>query len=433
MCMRTANPSHRRSAGDRIVLVFAGLMLATTSSLWAQVAGDEGIPLGPLYLRPVLTAEYSSDDNVFRRSEADPEDVQSDRIQRLVGRLAATLPFHNSSFTVFGEGSRFSYQEQNSLSRETTTDAGADLLLSFSSFDKINIRERFSRGFSNVQEFAGDELVFQGEPYRFNEVSFGLERAEPRHRGWNLRLVRRDLTFDNELDVDFFDYRGFLGSAEYREPLTSKLWFIAGYSGRRFDHFETNDQATVGVPFRSEIGDGWFTGLRGDLGKNQPFVIQVGYGSLKYDLIETESFSGLIGRSSWQLRIGPDSRLLLAYQRRVLPSFYSSYYLQDEVTVGWRQTLALPINLSTSLRFSSNVYGCGQVTTAVCTINNQGVITERRKDEYASLELSVIYAAHPRIGLRFQGVYRQRFSSDEIFEYDNTVLTVSIVTGWFNQ
>ena len=413
-------PSPRRSRWLQCGVLCASLGIGASAQ--TEDPPPDGIQAGRWILAPYLVLGYTYDDNVFKRSEAfDPE---SDQIGRAIAGFLSVLPFRNSQLSFSYEANRFNYQQTEGLGRELSQDFGVDLELNFATGDRLTISDEFSLGFADAQRIdPGGELVFEPQPYRFNEWTVELDRSVPRRRGYTASLTRRDLNYETDEPTGFFDYRGFEGLLEYREPISTRLWISGSYAGRRFDHFDQLREPEVGEPFRQEISDALLIGTRGQIGKNQPFFVRLGYGRLKYELVDSSEFRGLVGSAQWRISPGSRTSIILGWWRRPLPSFFDTYYLVNELRVRFDRKWLKFSSAGIDLRLSRNQYGdpvfCG---ASLCN----------REDEFRRGEAYFVLAPHRRLGFRFSIFHQRRDSNAGFADFNNTMVSLGVITGWFD-
>jgi len=425
---------HGLPAAARLFLVLA-LAAAVPAPVEAQTRAPrpDGLAIGRWFLTPYLFQGLELDDNVFRR----PTNTESDRIRRTTLGLGAILPVHNSFFNLDYRADRFDYSK-NRFPRDWAQDGSAQMRLLFSTGDRLTLTEHYTLGISDTLAVdAGGELVFQGQPYNLNRWDAELSRAVQRRPGYMIKVSRADLNWETpegDRTVPFFDYRGFDTRFEYRHPVPPGNWVFAYYEQRRFDHFHPRgyeDPETglpaweLGVPFRSEESESLQIGLRGLVGRDQPFVGRIGWGRFAYTGLEptNKDFSGIVGQLQWRLRAGTRSHLELLVNRRPLPSSFPTYYIVNEIRVRADREWLRYSRAGFDLLYSRNRYGEPlPQTTCGDTV---------RKDNRWSLEAFMDWLVARRFGFRVAAAHFERDSNCPGASYTADTLTAGLTLGWF--
>lgn len=393
----------------------------------------DGMAVGRWFLSPYLFEGVELDDNVFL-SSTDPE---SDQILRTTLGLEALLPVRRSALTFEYTADRFDYQE-NQFSREWAQEGAARWRMDFASGDRLSLTERYSLGISDTRAVdEGGELVFQGQAYNLNRWGVELSRSTPKRPGYLISFRRSDLNWEEPEDdeqIPFFDYRGFDSAVEYRHPVPPVNWLIAYASVRRFNHYEprgAEDPVTgesiwePGVPFREEESESVQIGMRGVLGREQPFFARVGWGRFAYtgEQASNKDFNGLVGQAQWQLRAGSRSRVEMLLNRRPLPSSFPTYYIVNEFRVRADREWLMYSRVGVDLRLSRNRYGE--------PVPGTGCGDRIRRDSRLSLEVFMDWLVLRRFGFRLAGAHYDRDSNCPGASYSDNTLTAGMTLGWF--
>jgi len=399
------------------------------SSLFAQQPPPDGIKAGPFILAPYFQAGGAADSNIFLTPE--PE---SDTIQIFTAGLGVVAPFRNSVFQFDYEASRLQFTEHE-FSRDVSQEFAVNFIFNFGSKDRLVLRERFVDSFADLSRIddsvgTGDERFFDGQPYRYNRWDVELSRLVPLQQGYSIRVTRVDLNYTDVVDpIPFQDYRGFDSGYEFRQPLAQRKWLIAYYSQRRFNYYDPNIPELTGVPISKETSDTIQLGLRGLLGKDQPYYFRLGYVDFKFDVFlpgedQVNRFEGLTGSFSWALSIGGRSSLNLAMARRPLASGFDTFYLNNQVRAEFRRQWRR--NSSVGLRglLSLNQYADEIPGLEACA----GIV---RRDFRGELEANLDWLIHPKFGFITAASFANRNSNCDIFTYDAVALSVGITAGWF--
>lgn len=401
----------------------------------AQTRRDrpDGLAVGRWFLTPYVFQGFELDDNVFRRST----DQESDQIRRTTLGLGATLPVRNSFFDLEYEADRFDYQE-NRFPRDWAQDGAARMRMSFSSGDRLTLTERYTLGISDTLAVdAGGELVFEGQPYDLNRWDAELSRSVQGRPGYMIKISRADLNWrkpEGDRSVPFFDYRGFDTRYEYRHPVPPRNWLIGYYERRRFDHYHPRGYTDpesglpaweLGVPFRTEESSSLQIGLRGVVGRDQPFLGRVGWGRFAFTGAEpsNKDFSGIVGQVQWRLRAGARSHVELLVNRRPLPSSFPTYYIVNEFRVRADREWLQYSRAGVDLLYSRNRYGE--------PIPDTGCGDAVRKDNRWSLEAFMDWLVARRFGFRVAAAHYERSSNCPGASYSANTLTAGMTLGWF--
>jgi hypothetical protein len=418
---RTASPLRRLGA---LVALALAVLAAGESRAQTSRAAPDGIVAGKWVLNPYGFFGVEYDSNVFRRAV----NIESDWIQRTTLGLTATIPVRNSAGLFEYTADRYAYQTVQ-FTRDWNQYGRAGWRWNLSSGDTITVGTSYTKGITNVQEIdPGGELTFLGQPYNLARWDLQIDRAIPRRQGYLIRISRVDMNWDPDEGeiVPFFDYRGWDARYEYRQPAAAIDWFIVYGEMRRFNHYRPRNTPgwELGVPFRKEESGSLQVGVRGFLGRGQPFFARIGYGEFEYTGAEPSAtkFQGIVGELNWSLSVGARSSLELSLLRRPLPSTFPTYYLIDELRVNaerpWRQYSSMGL----SVLLSRNTYG-----DAVAVSCNGEIRQDNRWEAEAYLD----WLIHRKFGFRVAAAHYERTSNCDLADFKANVVTTGLTMGWF--
>lgn len=427
------------------VLLVLALACSGAGALTSRAAPD-GIIVGKWLLSPKVFVGVEYDSNIFRRSV----NIQSDWIQRTTLGLAATVPVRNSAFLFEYTADRYAYQNFD-LARDWSQFGRAAWRWNLASSDTITLSTSYTKGITNIQDIdPGGELTFRGQPYNLARYDLQAERAVPRQQGYLIKVSRIDLNWEPEEDdvVGFFDYRGYDARYEYRQPVSVIDWFIVYAEMRRFNHYRARgykewdpdanngqgayvDAWQLGVPFRKEESGSLQVGVRGFLGRGQPFFARIGYGEFQYTGTEASKskFKGIVGQLDWSLHVGARSMLGLTALRRPLPSSFPTYYIVDEFRINlerpWRQYSDMGFNVL----LSKNTYG--DVLDPIPPSELPPCGDQIRVDNRWNAEAYMNWLIHGKFGFRFVAGHYERTSNCPGADYKANIVTTGLTMGWF--
>jgi hypothetical protein len=388
----------------------------------------DAIDAGPLLLAPSLFVGYSTDSNIFRN-----RDNIADEIAEIELALAGIVPFRNSEFLFDFETGFYNYQQQ-SITQDLARRGGLALNLNFSTHDQLNLSARRIRDFSNLTNVdEGGEFVFEGQPYDMNRGELVLQRSQPNRPGYYFRFTFNDLKFviDDPCDPDvnpqdcvpFFDYTGFDTAGEYRHPLSARRWLTVYVGARRFDHYEPDTRESTSEPFRRELSNTAMVGLRGFLGRGQPYVVRLGYGTFEYEGIDGVEFGGLVGFARWSPRVGARTAMDLALSRRTLPSNFDTFFVNNNIVADISREWLQYSRVGLEVALTRNQYG-DPVQIVGCTGSDT-------RDDRIGTEAYVQLQPHRRAGFPLSAGYVIRDSNCDAVDYDAAVVGAGVTLGWF--
>lgn len=420
----STSPLRRRGLALALVSLCAGLA-------WAQVEDEppRGFELGRWALAPYFETSYEADDNIFRRVDLPNEPFigpVSDELTTVTGGFDLRRPIRNSLFEMSYAASRLEYTK-NRFARDLTHDFSADFVLNLSSMDHVKLTEEYSLGISDLQRVdQGGELVFDGEPYRYNSLTLEADRSEPLQPGYYVRLSRIDFNYEErQASLGFFDYRGWDTAVEYRQPLPTSKWLIGYYNRRRFDHYRASE--AVGTPFRRELSDTLQVGLRGYVGARQSFFLRAGFNRFRYDLLNSTDFTGLVFHAQWNPALGESSKFRFSLTRRPLPSSFDTYYIINELRGQFDHEWAPDMRVGARAVFSVNRYG-GPIVLVSGSIDCSTFV---REDQRYDVEGYVDLVFQQHYGLRLSATRQQRLSNCDLSEYTANIVSAGFRVGWY--
>ncbi len=405
-------------------------VLGLWAPAWSQgtQTTEDGILVGRWLLSPYVSYGQQADDNLLRRSEL--EGPQSDRITRWTAGVRARVPFRMSSFSLAYAARDLSYAETDRLDPDLEQDFQAELDLKFSGGDGLKLDERFTRGIQDVQRVdPGGELVFDGRPFTILEHRIELSRLVPRRRGYTAQFTRTDFQYDTKQRGNFFDYDTRAWSLQYREPVSGHSWIEFSYDGDRSDQFF--DEGDL----RDQRRDGLLLGLRGELGKGQPFFARLGWEYFRYENRPTGRFRGIVGSGEWRKSVGR-GWLALSYQRRALPSVEDTYYIASGIGLRLSRERRTGIGYGAEVRRWDNAYADPIDWENTCdpdVPNGDCPGAFLRKDELLQARAWIDIKPRTTVGIRIQAQRLQRDSNVVGAEYTANVVSASFVLGWLTR
>jgi hypothetical protein len=396
-----------RVLGSAVVSV--AILVSGAASTQAGV--PEGVNFGRWIVAPALRTSFETSDNIFFETESR---AKQDQLTALSGKILGALPFKNSMLELEYAASNEIYQNTE-IPRTLVQAARIELELDFKSGDELLFRDKYREDFARSEEVdPGGDLIFDGQPYNFNTWEIRLTRDDPRRQGYEVSVNRLDFVYEGDERLLFFDYRGFDNSFEYRQPLPSGRSLVVRYSPRRFNHYIPQSiSGTVGIPFRKEATDSYELGLRGFLGRGQPYRFHLGYGSYRYTQSSfATSFTGIVGSGSWRLRLGGRTTLRIEAVRRPLPSNFETFYINNAVNVQmereWRQ-----FEGGAEIEFVSNNYA------------------GTREDRRYEFEVGWRWRMHERFRFEVSAYHSRRESTVEFGDFNASGLETNLALGWF--
>jgi hypothetical protein len=432
------------------VQVLTLLLLACGAASAANDTPPDGIVVGRTVLQPYWATRLEFDDNVFRRCDYRDADcelgeffaIESDFIHSLIFGLGTEMPVKNGSFGFDYEGYQSRYRDTGAgIGRNLTHDMVAELVMEFGTGDRLTLEDHYTLGATDLQvmdDIGG--LSFRGVPYNFNRWSFELAREIPRMQGYQIKVTRLDMIFDAEecdpddqecLTVPLFDYRGFQSVFQYRHPVPMDNWLIGFYEFRLLDNYTPKNkipgaggiESGSGVLFRTEHSNSYQIGFGGYMWDRHPFLIRAGLGRFRYTGLEpSESqFKGLVGHGRMRLNFGSRTELSISLDRRVLPSNFPTYYINNALRFEIDRTWLRFSKVGFRLNLSRNGYGdpipgfCGDLI---------------RKDNRWMVDAHMQWMIHRLIGLQVSASHWRRESNCSTSDYEANVISAGIGLGW---
>ena len=382
----------------------------------------EGLQVGPWLLSPYLITGYEYDSNPLFR----PGESESEKIGVVTPGFGAVLPVRNSSFLIQVEHSIYDY-ERLTLGDNSVTEIDTGLKLAFSSFDQLEIGfqrtsglARTTRGFDE-----GGEAVFQGDTFNLNTYSMDLSRAIYGHRGYQVRLARKDMVFDPGSTASFFDYRGWEYRGEYREPIGPRRWLFASLEGRMYDHFQVDDP--VGQLFRQEDSKMTYLGVEGKFSPQISTRARLGYGDFRFPFADGSDFQGMIGDLSADFQsVSRRIEIHFLGSRRPNASFFfnNTHYVHTSLQLNVEARVWTRVTVGGRAQSGVSEYGDA--------LENPGDPQEGliRKDRIRSVEFYGNMMLSPLFGITVSARGSRRTSNYEGVEYVAKSLFAGLVVGW---
>jgi hypothetical protein len=430
----TTQRSDARRRQRRAAAWIAATVLSGRSA--AQSFGDDpelvGFPAGPVVIAPSLTTGYAYDSNVFKKSDDDVPPPSGDGVLTVQPALVLTVPFSNSSFR-FGDTLTYvDYSATPQTAGKTSNDALAELVLNFSSLDKLDLKAHHVAGVADTLAFdPGGEQVFQGQAFRLHALSASLSRELPGARGYRASLTHNALNYDQSNVVSFFDYRGFDGELAYLQPLSSNTRLAFGYLATRYDHFDNNALDPHAV-FRTEYGDVVYSQIEGRLGPKQPYSVRLGWEKLTFGGNEAKDFSGLIGHADVSVIVGGGTEILVTLMRQPFRSFFedgdnttvdNNFYVYEDAGLRINRRFPRGSSVGGSADFSRNTYAEPVRTSTIAPFFY-------REDRMYRLETYANLALRDQVVFRLSLVKQRKYSNYPGADFNDTVVFGGFVLGW---
>jgi hypothetical protein len=388
----------------------------------ARAAVPEGVQAGPWLLAPYLSTSFEGSDNVFYDSRENPRRT-GDYITTLGGGIEANLPFSNSNLMLKYDAKQLNFQTVE-FPRDLRQLGQIDLELNFKTGDTLSFKDTFRKDFTAI-DIGSEQPQFTGEPYNLNSWEIELARNDIARQGYLIRVRRQDFNHEGTEPVNFFEYRGFDNAFEYRQPMPNRRSWVARYESRRFNHYVPQASGgVVGVPFRKELSDSILFGVRGLLGRDQPYFIRLGFGRFRYQSQNPSRIQGVVGSAARRLVIGGRSTLDLYAVRRPLPSNSADQYVNNGVrAIFERQWLHFESGTEAEVVFN-NYDGPGGGN---CGASGD----DDRQEKIFHVEAYGGWRVHRRMRFKVSGFYDTRSSNCVNFDYDVLGFETGLALGWF--
>jgi hypothetical protein len=408
----------------RLLVRVLPLLVAAGAAGAGTLEAPDGIPVGPWILKPLFDLGYSRDSNVFYAPPGG--DLEADDVMTAAAALSAKLPFRNSLFTADYHAVRTDYRTI-SVPRKLARDFGLGLELKFSTMDRLDLTAHETYGTADTKLFdPGGATVYQGVPYYYSTQQIEAAREEYGHRGYVVRLTGNRQDFDST-ELAFFEYTGYEGFLEYREPLSSRLWLVASYEGRRYDDFLANQRSPNGAPAWRERSELYWVGVRGLLGPEEPYVLRAGWARFRFPGTAGSASGDLTLEGSLQLHLGGSTGLHVLASRRPWPTYFTfegeqvnKYVVESllaRVERRWLDFSTVGVEASFGHYRFDRLPGGSQ-----------------RKDKATGAKVYANLMIRERIGFRVSIEQGRRTSDHEfaVYEYRKTVYWVGLVLGWLD-
>lgn len=388
--------------------------------------------MGPWVLAPAVSVGLVRDSNVFYRTERSEE--LADSVVRTQARLDATLLFRNSHLKLGYDAALHRYATVRLPGRNWSQAFRSELSLLFGSRDRLTFEASRTLGLAETQTFdPGGEAVFQGTPYTLDGLSVEVRRDVHGARGYAVSVARQDLDFPATTSLNFFEYRGYSGRAEYMEPISPRLWVVSAVEARRFDHFTSVAGTAAASPFRREESALGLTGLRGRLGSQARWSLLVGRAVSQFRGERRRSeFRGPAWEAGAELPLGPSSGVAVSATRRLLPSFFlfgddrsaNDYYVHDELGVRFERRLMSATRAGVRASLARSRY-----SNPVPQLQDPSARVLRR-DRTLYVESFGDLALGNRVFVRLSLIHHRRTSSFDSAGFRKTVALAGIGFGW---
>ncbi len=419
------------------VAIVAGLAAgASLSPATAAAPEPEGIAVGPWILAPSLIAEYTYDTNVFLNSRVVQGNVLADHASRMSPALRAALPFGDSRLTLDYKWTKLQYGSAR-LERDVSQEGGVALTLGFSTQDRLSLSARKTLGIAETSAFdPGGEVVFKGAG--FNLATYQIEAAREVYgqRGYRVQLLASRLRFPQSQAVSFFEFSGFTGVAEYREPLSPSHWVVVSFEGRRYDHTLSSGEPPDTPREESDL---IMTGLRGQFGKNESYSLQLGWADFRFPGSLASNFRGFVADASATQDLGR-TRFILGLGRRPWPSFLrdNNYYVVDRLGVKIERHLLGDSLFGVDLTVYRSTYGDPTTMPTPTPQPTPSPETLVRRDRTFRGELYATLMIRDRVGFHLSVVENRRSSNYQGFlgstavgaDFSGRAYFAGFVFGW---
>lgn len=310
-----------RSTAGAMALTAA--LLCAGGNVSAQIVDDVDevapIQLGPVQLYPVYVAEARWVDNLYYAN--DTIDPTSAGVLSMSPSLLVKVPFSQSRAS-FG----YAYRRQEYSTANIRSNGAhffqADVLLSFASGVRVQIRDDLQNGVLDTETFdPGGAIRFSGQRFRTNNASTGIG-YEWRNTIVFLTGYRGDLDFSDPIAA-YYDTVGWQGELSVEHRLTSKVRLLASYLVSRTRFTPPSDRSEL--DFRTEIEKGRSVGMNLLLGPASSMTFRLGRPAWEYlSAANPEKTSALIGEITYARHVPAGLHLDVSVGRQVYPSVFQT-------------------------------------------------------------------------------------------------------------
>jgi len=374
--------------------------------------------LGPLLIDPSLQFNLLYDDNIYGtygRQEPIPDYIASIAVP-----FSIHLPFRNWLILSFTDNPEYLYffELENESTFNNSYSLGARLLL----LNRLVLSGSY--GFNRAKYRALSEIEQRiSEQIEASSASLFLETV----RGTAIGVVgstRRYAYQDETLPGEATSLSTSLNRKEddlrlefYRPTLVDSSFFLNfGYTDYAFDYPQYR--------YRDSYSYQAYAGIRFPLLGRARGLLSLGYKNLKPREPDREAYSGPVGNTSLDFRLG---RFGLRFQllRDVPFSYYerSVFYIDSRLGAGLSFYLTQNIRLDYDFSIGRNEYPEGILITLP-----DGTSQEiRRKDDYLSHSGSVVFRILRNTGIGSRISYSERDSNYFMYNSDRWTATIFLI------
>lgn len=415
----------------RVSIVRFLLALSLAALPWSRLAAvdddnhpPDGLPVGPLFVAPFLAAGTFYDTNPFYRAAKSlaAGEGTTDIVTRASPGVTLALPFRQSLFKVEYDAT-FRHYARSTTQSNSSQHALADLSLRFGSLDRLTFSAERTRGAADTIRFDGGEAVYDGTPYDFGQYAMELTRDEPGHIGYDVRLGWNALGFDRTT-VRFFEYSGFEGSVDYRQPISPHSWLLAGAGLRRYDHHLATDPP--GTIYRRERTNTLRFGAEGVGHALQSWRAVLEYNASTYPGGAGSDFRGLGGELYLYFALGPSATVVPYATRRTWSSFYvdSNYYVATDFGIHLEKRWQSENQIGADVGYVNSDY-------PDVVFDPVSLTDVKRRDRSVRVEVYGTFGWTSLYRFRISGVHQSRNSNAGDVSYRGDAIGIQFVVGWF--
>lgn len=389
---------------------------AIPASGFTPVLLGKGLQAGPFQFHPFLGVAEVYTDNVFRQNTG----RQSDFIHVVVPGMQIKLPFAGYHQAVLDYRASKWIHQKFSRNDATSQNLTGQVLFNFPGGMNLHLQGGLTKGF----DFRGSAVDVQAlEPTKWNTKNFlGEARTIGNRVRVGLRVRVNDLSFDNNNQAPARDRISSQGDFTVLGSIAPKTFALLSFGLRRtvYDQNTQLDNASFRVS----------TGLRWKATGKTTGEIKVGYEVLNFDHAPVTQPAGSLlssggsrreiirvtGDLNWQATARSSIRLRPFRTIRQSGILNTSTFTQSGFNLNASQRIGVRTTLNGNFGFSHNDFSndAGETSTA------------NRVDMQGRGGLGVSYQAVRWLGIRFNYLYTQRYSTIGNFENYANTLMVSI-------